>query len=444
MQSFWQTEPTRRRLTPSIAAAGAFRAANRRFDRNYSEFHESDMSRSKRRLNLQSLETRRLLAAVEIPDNLVGAPAAVVSVPVNIDTAAGVRAAEIRLSYDTNLLDLTEAAVTAGTVWAGAADTQVTANVNDTAGTVVIFVSSSSDLTAISGSLVQLGFTIASNATLGNTTALNLTTVELNEGLIAVTPAPAAGVDPTDGLLTFTAAGPTDRITGIVFADTNGDSTAGSLEGIPGVVITMVSSSGTQTTATTGADGRFEFLNVAAGTYTLRQTQPIAYQAGGVNELTAVLVSGQALADQNFREGGLLPRFLYSRLRSASVQPVGSTPWTTQINQINVDATAGTVAPARVTASSATSTTQVASMLSVSESSERTANDSVQSNSSADGGSDNAAESTLRSNTAGEGEVAVTASTTPVFGGFAEDEDAVNQADRAELVDDVLASSRLW
>lgn len=398
------------------------------------------MARSKRPLGLQALESRRLLAAVEIPDNLVGAPAAVVSVPVNVDTAAGIRAAEIRLSYDTNLLDLTEAAVTAGTVWASATDTQVTANVNDAAGTVVIFISSSSDLTAISGSLVQLGFTIASNATIGNSTAINLTEVELNEGLIPVSPAPAAGVDPTDGLITFTAAGPTDRITGVVFADTNSDNAPGALEGIPGVVITLVSSTGTETRATTQANGRFEFLNVAAGTYTLRQTQPIAYQAGGVNEVSAVLVAGQTLADQNFREGGLLPQFLYSRLRSNSVMPVGSTPWTTQINQINLDATAGRVAPARTSPVSPTSAAQVSTLSTSDLPSVASSVPSIASNSiSEDASNDQASLPT----TVAEGESARFDPADAAFSGLGDDEDS-KDANRAAMIDNLLASSRLW
>ena len=62
------------------------------------------MKRKKsRRLGLESLELRRLLAAVDIPDDLTGAAAAIVSVPVNVDDAAGIRGAEIRLSYNTNL-----------------------------------------------------------------------------------------------------------------------------------------------------------------------------------------------------------------------------------------------------------------------------------------------------------------------------------------------------
>ncbi len=65
-----------------------------------------------RKLSLQSLETRKLLAAVDIPDDLSGAPAAIVSVPVNVDNATAIRGAEIRLAYDTQLLDIDFNAIT--------------------------------------------------------------------------------------------------------------------------------------------------------------------------------------------------------------------------------------------------------------------------------------------------------------------------------------------
>lgn len=76
-----------------------------------------------RRLAFQNLENRRLLAAVNIPVDLSGTAGQVIVAPINIDTSSGVRGAEIRLSYDTNLLDLTPAGVTAGSGWSGAADT---------------------------------------------------------------------------------------------------------------------------------------------------------------------------------------------------------------------------------------------------------------------------------------------------------------------------------
>ncbi len=312
----------------------------------------------KRRLWFQSLENRRLLAAVDIPDDLTAQPATVVSVPVNIDTSIGVRGAEIRLRYDTALLDLTVADVTAGTVWAGASDTQVTANVNDANGTVVVFISASAVLPAGAGSLVQFRFTVAAGATAGATTALDLTEVTLNEDQVDVTPAPIPGNDPTDGLLTIAAdngGGVANRIGGFVYADTNLNNTPEAVEGIPGVIITLANTTtGITQQATTTANGSYEFLNLVAGTYTVTETQPIAYLEGGVNSLTVSLASGQVLADQNFRELGLLPQFIYNRLLTTTVLPVGSTPWTNEILRINQDAASGTIAPAPAPTSSVT------------------------------------------------------------------------------------------
>ncbi|WP_040768757.1 cohesin domain-containing protein [Novipirellula maiorica] len=322
------------------------------------------MKRKKsRRLGLESLELRRLLAAVDIPDDLTGDVSAQVAVPVNVDNAADIRGVEIRLSYDTDLLDLTSDAITAGSVFNGAQDTQVTANVDDAAGTVVIFVSASTGLSATSGSLVQMSFTIADNAVAGNTTVFDLSEVVLNEGQITVDPAPVAGADSTDGLLTFTAgAGGDQRIAGFVYADTNTNNVPDGVEGIPGVVITLTNvSTGATVQATTDATGQYEFTDLAFGDYTLTEVQPIAYSEGGVNELSVTLVSGQTTADQNFRETGLLPQFIYNRLSVTSTLPAGSTAWTDVIRQINDDATAGSVAPVAASSSIAVAATTSAS-----------------------------------------------------------------------------------
>ncbi len=382
----------------------------------------------RRRLSIEQFEGRRVLAAVDIPDTLTGAPAATVSAPVNIDSATGVRAAEIRLSYDTAKLDLTQSAVTLGTVWSGATDAQITANVDDTAGTVVIFISSSSALTSTSGSLVQLGFTVASGATVGSTAALNLTGVRLNEGALTVSPAPAAGADSTDGLITIGSSTGTDRIAGFVFADTNSSNAIDSLEGIAGVTITLTSSTGTTKTATTGADGSYEFTGLAAGTYTIAETQPVAYLDGGSNSLSVTLVSGTALTGQNFRELGLLPKFLYNRLLTTSVLPVGSANWTTEIAKINADATSGKPSTAPILSSPTTSTsasstpTQAAAMSSMSE---------ILVGSDLDEGNQSSAESVAN---------AVTVAASYVAPPQADDEDASN----TENVDAALEQSQVW
>lgn len=291
-----------------------------------------------RPLTVQPLETRRLLAAVNIPDDLTGDASAIVSVPLNVDDSSAIRGAEIRLSYDTDLLDLDPDAVLAGSVWTGS-DTQVIVNVDDAAGTVTIFVAASVALPSGSGSLVILPFSIADTAATGDMAILDLTKVRLNEGQIPVIPTPIPGEDPTDGLITVTSGSGSETIGGFVYADTNVNNTPELVEGIPGVVITLtnVATGETQQT-TTDATGRYDFVDLSPATYRIEETQPVAYLEGGVNELSVTLTTDQTIADQNFRELGLRPQYVYNRLHTTLVRPVGSTPWTDTILQINIDA----------------------------------------------------------------------------------------------------------
>ena len=64
--------------------------------------------RKNRRLRFESLESRRLLTSVDIPVDLMGQVLEQVSTPVNIDDATGVRAAEIRVTYDSNIVEIDE------------------------------------------------------------------------------------------------------------------------------------------------------------------------------------------------------------------------------------------------------------------------------------------------------------------------------------------------
>ncbi|WP_182867745.1 cohesin domain-containing protein [Rhodopirellula sp. JC639] len=314
----------------------------------------------RRRPAFETLSARRLLAAVEIADDLTAAPAAVVSVPVDIDDAVGVRGAEIRLSYDTDVLDLEQADVSVGSVWDGSSDAQLTVNVDDASGTAIVFVAASSDLASGAGSLVELNFTVDSDATLGSTTTLDLTSVVLNEGQIDVTPTPVAGADSTDGTLTIIQTG-SDTISGAVFADANDNDSLDSGEAIPGVTITLTdTATGTQQQTVTAADGTYQFSDLAAGTYTITQQQPVAYLDGGQNEVTATLSAGEALEGQDFVEIGLHPAYLYNRLFTTLVLPVGSDAWTSQIERINTDAETGSEPTAPTPTAAATMMASIA------------------------------------------------------------------------------------
>ncbi|HUG67971.1 MAG TPA: cohesin domain-containing protein [Pirellulaceae bacterium] len=153
-----------------------------------------------RRLRYELLETRDLLATVQIADGIVGHPSERVTVPVNIDDATGVRAAEIRIEYDTAQLDVQRKDIAAGSAWAGTA--VAIANVDQHAGAIVVFVFSTESLAGGSGSVIDVSFTIRSDA-LPNEAAIDLAKVRLNEGQIELTGVPQVGADTTDGSITI-------------------------------------------------------------------------------------------------------------------------------------------------------------------------------------------------------------------------------------------------
>jgi hypothetical protein len=292
----------------------------------------------------ECLEARRVLAAVSIAD-VTAEAGGTRAVPINIDTASGVRGAEIRLLYDTELLDLTNEAVTAGNVWTGAGDTLVVANVDDASGSVVIFISAASGLADVSGSLAILNFSISPTAG-GRTAALDLVEVILNEGAIVVAPAPQPGPDPTDGSITIDAGTVPgrNRIGGLVFADADGNGVLGPGEAIPGVTIRLIHT-GTQAQFETTTDdhGGYQFNNLAAGEYRIEQVQPVAFINLSPNTLTVQLSEGQSLDNQNFIERGLRAAHHYTRILTTLVEPIDSPAWRSLIRQITVDGNLGTV-----------------------------------------------------------------------------------------------------
>lgn len=298
------------------------------------------MKPTRKRLAIERLEHRQLLAAVSIPTDLSGQVAALVSAPVSIDNATGVRGATIRVTYDPNVLTLAQENVSIGSAWAGATDTQLTTNVNQATGTVVVFLSASTDLSASGGSLLQLGFVIRPGVAVGTISRIDLTEVRLNEGAIPVNPLPIAGVDSTDGSITV-ASGTPDvpgglaQISGVVYADSNQDFSPSSFEGIPGVQLTLFNIiSGSSQQTTTASDGSYQFTSLTPGSYRIVQTQPNALIDGGQNQLDVNLTANQQLNSQNFREIGLKPQFVSNRLLTTLVMPVGSDNWQSSISQI--------------------------------------------------------------------------------------------------------------
>lgn len=310
-----------------------------------------------RRLSFESMESRRLLAVVDIPDDLQGIPQQQVASPVNIDNAAGIRGAEIRLKYDPSVLDINAAQIVKGSVWGNDPNVQVVANVDAANGLISVFIFGADGLPAGSGSLVNFNFTVRAGATVGSTTTLDLTEVRLNEGGIPVTPEPQTGADATDGVITIGGPpGGSGTISGRVFADSNLNNQIDAHEGIPAVTITLVNTAtSVQTQVTTSASGEFQFTDVAPGTYRIQQKQPVAFINGGPNEISVTIADGQGLTEQNFREIGLKPEYVYSRLFTTLVMPVGSTEWTNTIERIVTDAENGIMRAINVTAAPANS-----------------------------------------------------------------------------------------
>jgi len=296
------------------------------------------MSTNRRRLAFESLESRRVLSGgtaaavtvfVNIPGDLTGQPGGQVVAPVDIDNAAGIRGAEIHIHYDTTLLDASQSSVTAGSVWPEG--TQVVANVDDDAGTIVAFVSTAVELGTGSGSLLNVEFVIANDASVGSQAFVDLTGIILNEGAILANTA--------NGKITVVSPSDTAAVSGVVYADTNSNNQPDQFEGIPGVKVVLVNiDSGQQRDTFTDDNGRYEFDDLAAGSYRVQEQQPAAFLDGGPNEISVTLASGQSLTDQNFRERGLRPEYVYNRLFTTTALPVGSANWISAIRRIVSDA----------------------------------------------------------------------------------------------------------
>jgi hypothetical protein len=174
------------------------------------------MARWRRRVGFEQLETRHMLShvldagpepvvSVQIEDLEVPTSAVEFTAPVNISDGQGLRGAEIRLSYDTALLDVDPSSIHAGSIWP-AHDTMVIANVDDARGTIHAWIFRVEGLDSGGGSLLDVGFRMTDSVRPGTTTALDLSSIRLNEDQIWSDPAPKPGQDTTDAAVRFAGA----------------------------------------------------------------------------------------------------------------------------------------------------------------------------------------------------------------------------------------------
>ena len=105
----------------------------------------------------------------------------------------------------------------------------------------------------------------------------------VNTGTVEGTSPQSVKVTDTDPANAFApAAALPAKISGHVYADPNNNSVHDAGEGvISGVTITLLQGSTVVATTTTDVNGYYQFTNLAAGTYTVRETQPAGWLDGG-------------------------------------------------------------------------------------------------------------------------------------------------------------------
>ncbi|MDV6033154.1 MAG: hypothetical protein F9B45_24310 [Phycisphaera sp. RhM] len=108
-----------------------------------------------RRLAAERLESRRLLATVSVTQSF-DESARELRLPLRVQNAHDVRAAEIRIEYDPNVVRAEEWAVEPGEFWNGRVSMSV--NIDQDAGTITAFLYTAEPVEASDGDLVSIGF----------------------------------------------------------------------------------------------------------------------------------------------------------------------------------------------------------------------------------------------------------------------------------------------
>ena len=145
-----------------------------------------------RRLRVESLETRRLLATLlepPAPLSCLGhshTPMTEVSVAVEAQNLSGLRGAEFEFRYETAKMDLDPQSIKLGSAWQGKAS--MVSNIDDLAGTIRIFVYSANPIASSAGELVELEFDVVDHMAADIASRVELMKFELNEGQIGSTP----------------------------------------------------------------------------------------------------------------------------------------------------------------------------------------------------------------------------------------------------------------
>jgi hypothetical protein len=132
-----------------------------------------------RRLEFERLDGRELCAIVGVGGE--GTVDDRISVPITIDDATGLRAAEVRLRYNSEAWSVEPSSVKPGSAWSSSSST--IANVDAEAGEITVFVFAGDEQPANQGTLVDLEFTPQGSDNTASP-SIELQSVRLNEGAI--------------------------------------------------------------------------------------------------------------------------------------------------------------------------------------------------------------------------------------------------------------------
>ena len=108
-----------------------------------------------RRLAAERLESRRLLASVSVTQSF-DESARAFRLPLRVRNAPDIRAAEIRIEYDPNVVRAEEWTVEPGEFWNGSVSMSV--NIDQDAGTITAFLFTAEPVEASAGDLLSIGF----------------------------------------------------------------------------------------------------------------------------------------------------------------------------------------------------------------------------------------------------------------------------------------------
>lgn len=129
------------------------------------------------------------MATITLPNQLTVLPGETFTVPITIDDATDIEAIDLVLTYDTDLLDITNEDVQLGDLLD---NFTFVPNVDDSSGQIILSAFNVSSLTSGAGELFKLNFQVPDDAATGSTTLdlveeLDTQQSRINEGVIPAT-----------------------------------------------------------------------------------------------------------------------------------------------------------------------------------------------------------------------------------------------------------------